>query len=477
MPSVLIVGAGFGGLAAAIELRRHGLTDVRILEKADGYGGTWRHNTYPGAACDVPSHLYSFSFSQRKDWERLCPTQADILRYQREVVAEHGLEPIIETGTHVRACRWDERQRRWTVETSRGERTADVVIVATGQLHQPATPRLEGSFAGHSFHSAEWDHGYDLRGKRVAVVGTGASAVQFVPPVVEQAAHTTVFQRTGNWFVPRRNRAYPAVYRWMIRHVPGFQALRRRSWFWIGEGLTTAIRHPRTLGRVYGAYSWLFMRRQLKGHPELRERIWPDYTFGCKRVLFSSTFLTTLARDDVEVVTEPIERLVPEGIVTRDGRTHAVDCIIYGTGFRTTAFMFPMEITGAGGRSLKETWAAGAHAHLGITVPGFPSLYLVYGPNTNTSGGSIITYEEAQVGYIRQAIELQRDRGGPLSVRADVEAAFDRETQGRFAGTAWTACDSWYRDETGRIVTNWPGYMREYIELTRRLDPREFEPV
>jgi cation diffusion facilitator CzcD-associated flavoprotein CzcO len=477
MPSVIIVGAGFGGLAAAIELRRHGLTDVRILEKADGFGGTWLHNTYPGAACDVPSHLYSFSFAQRRDWERLCPTQADILRYQREVVAEQGLEPIIETGTHVSACRWDDAQRRWRLETSRGERTADAVILATGQLHQPATPRLEGEFAGHSFHSAEWDHRYDLRGKRVAVVGTGASAVQFLPPVAEQAAHTTVFQRTGNWFLPRRNRAYPAVYRGLIRFVPGFQALRRRSWFWIGEGLTTAIRHPRTVGRVYGAYSWLFMRRQLRGHPELRRRIWPDYTFGCKRVLFSSTFLRTLARDDVEVVTEPIERLAPEGIVTRDGRTHAVDCIIWGTGFRTTAFMAPMEITGAGGRTLREAWAGGARAHLGITIPGFPSLYLVYGPNTNTSGGSIILYEEAQAGYIRQAIELQRDRGAPLTVREDVEAAFDRATQGRFAGTAWLQCDSWYRDESGRIVTNWPGYMREYMELTRRLDPREFEPV
>jgi cation diffusion facilitator CzcD-associated flavoprotein CzcO len=476
MPSVLIVGAGFGGLAAAIELRRHGLTDVRILEKAEGYGGTWRSNTYPGAACDVPSHLYSFSFSQRKDWERLCPTQADILRYQREVVAEQGLEPIIETGTHVSACRWDERTRRWVVETNRGERTADALIIATGQLHQPATPRLAGAFAGHSFHSAEWDHDYDLRGKRVAVIGTGASAVQFVPPVVEQAAHTTVFQRTGNWFVPRRNRAYPAAYRWMIRRVPGFQALRRRSWFWIGEGLTTAIRHPRTVGRVYHAYSWLFMRRQLRGRPELRKKVWPHYTFGCKRVLFSSTFLRTLARADVEVVTDPIERLAPEGIVTR-GRTHAVDCIIYGTGFRTTAFMFPMEITGAGGRSLAEAWAGGPHAHLGITVPGFPSLYLVYGPNTNTSGGSIILYEEAQAGYIRQAIELQRDRGAPIAVRADVEAAYDRATQERFTGTAWLECDSWYRDESGRIVTNWPGYMREYIELTRRLDPREFEPV
>ena len=210
MPSVLIVGAGFGGIAAAIELRRHGFHDVRILEKADGYGGTWLYNTYPGAACDVPSHFYSFSFAQRRDWVRLCPTQPDILRYLHEVVAEHGLEEIIETGTHVtRPAAGTTRSAAGRVETSRGERTADAVIVATGQLHQPATPRLPGEFAGHSFHSAEWDHGYDLRGKRVAVIGTGASAVQFVPEVAEQAAHTTVFQRTGNWFLPRRNRPYP----------------------------------------------------------------------------------------------------------------------------------------------------------------------------------------------------------------------------------------------------------------------------
>ncbi|HET8950983.1 MAG TPA: NAD(P)/FAD-dependent oxidoreductase [Solirubrobacteraceae bacterium] len=474
---MVIVGAGFGGIAAAIELRRHGITDVRILEKARGYGGTWFHNTYPGAACDVPSHLYSFSFAQRKDWERLCPTQPDILGYLREVVAEQGLEGIIETGTHVTACRWDDGARRWVVHTNQGERTADAVIVATGQLHQPAVPRLPGEFAGHSFHSAEWDHGYDLRGKRVAVIGSGASAVQFVPEVAGQAAHTTVFQRTGNWFLPRRNRAYPGVYRGLIRHVPGFQAARRRSWFWFGEGLTCAIRHPRTLGRVYALYSTLVMRRQLKGHPELRERVWPHYTWGCKRVLFSSTFLPTLARDDVELVTEPIERLAPEGVVTRDGRTHAADCVIYGTGFRTVDFMFPMEITGAGGRSLADAWAQGAHAHLGMTVPGFPSLYVMYGPNTNTSGGSIITYHEAQAGYIRQAIELQRDRGAALSVRPAVEAASDRALQERFAGTAWTRCDSWYRDDSGRIVTNWPGYMREYIERTRVLDPGDFELV
>jgi len=474
---VVIVGAGFGGIAAAIELRRHGITDVTILEKADGIGGTWLHNTYPGAACDVPSHLYSFSFAQRYDWVRLCPTQPDILAYLHEVVAEHGLEEIIETGTHVSACRWDGAARRWTVETSRGERTADALIVATGQLHQPATPRLPGEFAGHSFHSAEWDHGYDLRGKRVAVIGTGASAIQFVPPVTEQAAHTTVFQRTGNWFLPRRNHRYPRAYRALVRRVPALQRARRTGLFWYLESLTASIRHPRTLGRLLAIRSSLFMRYQLRAHPELRERIWPDYTFGCKRVLFSSFFLPALARPDVEVVTERIERLAPAGVVTADGRTHEVDCIIYATGFRTTDFMFPMEITGAGGRSLAEAWKGGAHAHLGITVPGFPSLYVMYGPNTNTSGGSIIAYLEAQAGYIRQAVELQRDRAAALSVRPEVEAASDRAVQARFAGTAWLRCDSWYRDESGRIVTNWPGYMREYLEQTRRLDPDDFELV
>jgi cation diffusion facilitator CzcD-associated flavoprotein CzcO len=477
MPSVVIVGAGFGGLAAAIELRRHGLTDVRILEKAGGYGGTWLHNSYPGAACDVPSHLYSFSFAQRYDWVRLCPTQADILRYLHDVVSEHGLEDVIETGTHVTACRWDDAARRWTIETSRGERGADALIIATGQLHRPAVPRLPGEFAGRSFHSAEWDHGYDLRGKRVAVIGTGASAVQFVPPVAEQAAHTTVFQRTGNWFLPRRNRPYPRAYRELVARVPAVQRARRWGLFWYLEALTLCIRNPRTFGRLLGLRSRLFMRHQLRAHPELRKRIWPGYAIGCKRVLFSSDFLPTLAREDVELVTEPIERLAPEGVVTRDGRTHAVDCIIYGTGFRTTEFMFPMEITGAGGRTLAEAWARGAHAHLGITVPGFPALYVMYGPNTNTSGGSIIAYLEAQAGYVRQAIELQRERAAAPSVRPDVEAASDRALQARFAGTAWTRCDSWYRDESGRIVTNWPGYMREYFEQTRRLDPADFDWV
>ena len=254
----------------------------------------------------------------------------------------------------------------------------------------------------------------------------------------------------------------------IIRHVPGVQAFRRRFIFWYGEFLTLMIRHPRTWGRIGRARSALFMRWQLKD-PEVRRKVWPRYTFGCKRVLFSSHFLPALQRPNVELVTEAIARVTPTGIVTADGREHEVDCIIYATGFRTTDFMFPMEISGRDG-TLREAWADGAHAHLGIAVPGFPSLFLMYGPNTNTSGGSIVFYLEAQAAYIRQALE----HGTPIEVRADVEAASDRDVQSRFAGTAWLRCDSWYRDDDGRVVTNWPGYMHEYAQRTRTFDPADY---
>jgi cation diffusion facilitator CzcD-associated flavoprotein CzcO len=472
---VIIIGAGIGGLAGSIELRRHGFTDVTILERGAGVGGTWRYNGYPGCACDVPSHLYSFSFAQRRHWSRICSPQTEILRYLEEVAREHGVDRLIETGVEVTNCDWDEEAARWTVRSADGcAWEAEALVIATGQLHQPAIPQFEGSFEGHSFHSARWDHDYDLRGKRVAVIGTGASAVQFVPEVAEQAAKLYVFQRTGNWFLPRRNRPYPAIVKAAIRRVPGLQAYRRRFIYHYAESLTLMIRHPRTIGLIGRLISTVFMRWQLRDR-EIRRRVWPHYTFGCKRILFSSYFLPALQRPNVEVVTDRIERLTPRAIVTSDGAERGVDCIVYGTGFRTTQFMFPMHIRGAGGRTLSEEWADGAHAHLGICVPGFPNLFLVYGPNTNTSGGSIVFYEEAQATYIRQALEQVRDRGArAIEVRREVEAASDREVQSRFAGTAWTRCSSWYRDDSGRIVTNWPGYMSDYASRVRQLAPDEF---
>jgi cation diffusion facilitator CzcD-associated flavoprotein CzcO len=478
---VVIVGAGFGGIATAIELRRHGFEDVTILERGSGLGGTWRQNTYPGAACDVPSHLYSLSYAQRRDWSRLCSPQDEILRYLEAVAREHGVDGLVVPGVEVTACRFDDDRAAWTVETAGGATYgADALIIATGQLHRIALPGVpdRDAFAGRTFHSAEWDHDYDLRDKRVAVVGTGASAVQFLPEVAKQAAEVVVFQRTGNWFLPRRNRPYPRAWRAAIRFVPGLQRWRRRFVFNYGESLTAMIRHPRTAGLLGRARSSAFMRWQLRRHPALRRQAWPDYAFGCKRVLFSSTFLPALARPNVELVTDAITGMTPTGPVTAGGQVHDVDCIIYATGFRTTSFMFPMEVTGADGRSLRATWAGGAHAYLGMTVPGFPSMFVLYGPNTNTSGGSILVYLEAQAAYVRQALQAVRVRGAAaLDVRPEVAAPADRAVQARFAGTAWTACDSWYRDEDGRIVANWPGYMREYVAQTATLDAADYSFV
>jgi cation diffusion facilitator CzcD-associated flavoprotein CzcO len=478
---VVVVGAGFGGIAAAIELRDHGFTDITILERDDGLGGTWLQNTYPGAACDVPSHLYSYSYAQRRDWSRLCSPQAEILEYARGVAARHGVDRLVVPNAEVTACVWDDARAAWRVEAADGRTwEADAIVLATGQLHRPALPALPGAetFGGRVFHSARWDHDYDLRDQRVAVIGSGASAVQFVPEIAPLVRSMTVIQRTGNWFMPRRNRPYPRAWRAAIRMLPGAQALRRKFVYNYGESLTAMIRHPRTLGLLGRARSASFMRWQLRGHPELRRRVWPDYTFGCKRVLFSSAFLPALARDNVELVTDAIERIEPGAVVTAGGTRHAVDCIIYATGFKTTSFMFPMDVTGAGGVPLQAAWAGGASAHLGIAVPGFPSMFIMYGPNTNTSGGSILVYLEAQARYLRQALQRVDAVGGAaIDVRPEVASASDASVQGRFAGTAWTACDSWYRDGEGRIVANWPGYMREYVEQTATLDPAQFRVI
>jgi cation diffusion facilitator CzcD-associated flavoprotein CzcO len=475
---VLVIGAGLGGVAAAIELRRHGITDVTILERAPDLGGTWFYNSYPGAACDVPSHLYSYSYAKRLDWSQLCSPQAEIHGYIRDVARSHEVDALVRANRTVTRCSWSEERARWTVETAENETyEADAIVLATGQLNQPATPRIEGaeSFAGHSFHSARWDHQYQLDGKRVAVVGTGASAVQFVPEIAPAVARLTIFQRTGNWFLPRKNRRYPWIVREAIRRLPGVQEFRRKFMFQYCEAITLAIRHPRTVGRLAGARSAAFMRSQLKD-PEVRRKAWPDYTFGCKRVLFSSYFLAALQRPNVALVTDSIARIAPEGIVTADGAVHEVDCIIWATGFQSTEFMFPMGIVGRDGVELHDEWSGGAHAHLGMTVPGFPNMFVMYGPNTNTSGGSIIFYLETQAAYIRQALQQLLRRGaGAVEVRREVEAASDAALQARFEGTAWTGCDSWYRDEQGRIVANWPGYMREYLQQASELRASDFE--
>lgn len=477
-PRVVIVGAGFGGLAAAIELRRHGFDDLQILEKAPALGGTWWYNRYPACSCDVPSQLYSFSFAQRRVWSRVCSRREEILSYLNEVARERGVEQLIQAGTEVSECVWDEYSKRWTVRSTDGRSwEADAVIVATGQLHRPSIPHIEGAerFAGERFHSAYWNQRLDLRGKRVAVIGTGASAIQLIPDVARKAERLVVFQRTPNWFLPRRNRPYRPWLKALFR-VPGVAAVVRGFIYLYTDSLTRMIRHPRTLGRIGRAYSAAFMRRQLKD-PRLRARVWPDYTFGCKRILFSSYYLPALQRPNVELVTEAISHLTENELVTADGARHELDCLIYATGFRSADFMLPMEVRGRGGRSLAEAWTGAPHAHLGVTVPGFPSLFLIYGPNTNTSGGSIIFFEEAQSAYIRQALELVRRLGAAaVEVRAEVEQEFNHALQGRFEGTAWVDCQSWYRNSgDGRVFANWPDSMRAYRRRLARLDPLDYQ--
>jgi len=486
-PSVAIIGAGFSGVGLGVALRRAGLESFTIYERGDDVGGVWRENTYPGAACDVPSYLYSYSWRQRRRWTRPCSPQQEILDYLRETAAEHDLYRHLRTGAEVQTATFDEAARRWRL-VARGtdgterEDTADVLVVACGQLSRPSWPSIPGRerFGGHSFHSAEWDHGYDMTGKRVAVIGTGASAVQFVPLIAEQAAHLEVYQRTPPWMLPRRNNAYTWLVRALIQRLPGLQAARRLGMEAFMEvsikGLTT-IRPIR-----WSLYAWsaAFMRRQVRD-PELRRRTKPDYPIGCKRVLFSSHYLPTLARSDVELVTDPIREITEDAVVTADGTSRPVDCIVYGTGFRTNDFVLPMRVTGAAGLDLQQAWAGGAAAHLGLTVPGFPNLFLLYGPNTNLGIGSIVVMIEAQVRYVVDAVgRIARRPGTLLEVRPEVWRASDERTQEQLRHSVWTSCRSWYRDASGRVANNWPGTMREYVTLTRRLDPaeyRELEPT
>ncbi len=477
---VAIVGAGFSGIAMAIALRREGIDDFTILERADDLGGVWHHNTYPGAACDVPSYLYSYSYDQRRDWSQPCSPQQEILDYLHDTARKHGVIDRVRTGTEVASAEFDDAGTRWTLRTTTGEEIqADALVVACGQLSRPRWPSLPGmdEFRGRSFHSAEWDHDYDMTGKRVAVIGTGASAIQFVPEVAERAAHLDVYQRSAPYMLPRDNSPYPELMRRAIAHVPGLQAARRYGMWLFMETFVAGITRVKPLGALLRTWSKLFMRSQLKD-PAVRQKAWPDYPFGCKRILFSSEYLPALQRPDVELVTDEVERVTPGGVVTADGRERDVDCIVYGTGFRSTDFVMPMAVTGAGGRDLQEAWARGAEAHLGMSVSGFPNMFVLYGPNTNLGVGSIIVMIEAQVRYVMDALRAARSRGAALEVRPEVQAASGDRLQERLRDSVWTSCRNWYRlDGSGRVVNNWPGFMVEYVRATRAIRPEEFREV
>jgi len=477
-PRIVIIGAGFGGLGTAIELRRHGFTDIVVLEKADWIGGVWRDNTYPNAACDVPSNLYSWSFARNPGWGHRYSRQDEILDYMERVVVERGVRDLVRTGVEVTGAAYDEATRTWRVETDTGETlTADFLVTAVGQLSRPVIPDLPGrdTFAGPAFHSAQWDHDVDLTGKRVAVIGTGASAIQFVPGIQPVVGHLTVFQRSAPYVVPKPDIEYSGTRRRLYARMPWTQAFGRNLTWVMSEQLNKSLTGTAPMKKLLEAGWHLLLRAQVHD-AALRAKLRPDYPIGCKRLLFSNDWYPTLVQPNVEVVTHGIVEVLPHGVRADDGTVHEADVIVYGTGFAATEFLAPMKILGTGGLSLDEAWADGARAYLGICVPGFPNLGLVYGPNTNLGGSSIINMMESQASYIRQLVELGRDRGA-VAVRPEVEERFDDDVQGRLAESVWGGCANWYRDATGRVTTNWPGLVAEYKNRTARVDPAEFEIV
>ncbi len=473
----LIIGSGFAGLCMAIRLQEAGDSDYLILERADSVGGTWRDNTYPGAACDIPSHLYSFSFEQNPAWSRKYPTQPELRAYLEGVATKYGLRERIRFGQDVQNAAWDEVSCCWRVTTAAGEFTARVLVSGAGLLAEPQLPDIPGveRFAGRTFHSAQWDHGYDLSGKRIAVIGSGASAVQFVPEIAPRAGHVKVFQRTPNWIIPRPDRAITRPEKFLLRHVKPLQWLYRWTIYWGHEARVLGIILFPVFLRAFQWLAKLHIRRQVKD-PALRQAVTPGYRIGCKRVLISDDWYPALQRENVELVTSGIREIRDRAIVTADGREHAVDVLIFGTGFYATDNPMAAKIHGRGGRSLRDAWAGGEEGYKGTTVHGFPNLFLITGPNTGLGHSSMVFMIESGVEYILRCLQGMRAAGAlAMEVRAEVQERYNRDLQQRLRGTVWeSGCDSWYKHASGKVTTLWPGFTFSYRRACRDFRPADY---
>ena len=467
---VVIIGAGPGGICAAIKLREAGYDDVVVLEKADGVGGTWHHNSYPGAACDVQSHLYSFSFELKRDWSRPYATQPEILAYLEHVVDAYGLAPSIRLGTAVRRATWDDQSATWRLLTEHGDEVeADAVVSAVGMFNELNWPDIAGldAFGGTVFHSARWDHGHDLTGERVAVIGTAASAVQFVPEIAPRVGRLHVFQRAANWVGPRADASFSDEEIERFRTDP-MAALQQRWKVWrtIERVITFSDPELLRLSEAAGLANLATVE-----DPEVRAKLTPATPFGCQRPLSSDTWYPTFNRPEVELVTDPIARVTPTGIVTADGVERRVDTIIVATGFKTTRYLSAFEVVGRGGVAIDQAWSDGARAYLGITTAGFPNLFMLYGPNTNN--GSIIFMLECQVAYLVRHLQRMDAEGLDwIDVRPEVVEAYNAGLQRDLDQVSvWQAgCHNYYRGPGGRIVTQWPHTMAAYRERTTRRD-------
>jgi cation diffusion facilitator CzcD-associated flavoprotein CzcO len=480
---VVIVGTGFAGMGMAIELRKQGREDFVILEKADEVGGTWRDNTYPGCACDIQSHMYSYSFEQNPEWSRSFSKQPEIWDYLRGVARKYDLYRFIRFGQEMTGAHWDTGQRRWSVTTKAGEQFVGRFLVAgVGALHLPQIPALPGieRFQGKSFHSAQWDHDYDLRGKKVAVVGTGASAVQFVPQIAKDVAQLHLFQRTPPWIMPKPDHEMPQWLRKLFNRVPGAQRAYRAALYWVLELRAVGFNgHPGVM-KLAQKVAKANIDKHVRD-PQLRRKLTPDYTLGCKRVLISNDYYPALTRDNVDVNTSGVREVTEHGVVDGTGVEHEVDAVIFGTGFHVVDAFDNLDITGENGRNLSKEWASeGMQTHLGMSVSGFPNLFFLLGPNTGLGHNSVVFMIESQIRYVSQAIKLvEQSDAEAIEVRGDVQSRFNSDIQRRLRKGIWTqgGCTSWYLDAQGVNRTIWPGFTWRYWLQTRKLDPADFELI
>jgi cation diffusion facilitator CzcD-associated flavoprotein CzcO len=479
---VLVVGAGFAGLGAAIKLDEAGQTDFLVVDKGDSVGGTWRDNTYPGAACDVPSQLYSFSFAPNPSWSRSFSPQPEIHAYLQDVAQKAGVLDRFHFGTTVESAAWDETDRTWTVTTSAGTVVADIVISGSGGLSEPKNPDIKGidGFAGEIFHTARWDHDVDLTGKRVAIIGTGASAIQVIPEIAKKVDHLDVYQRTAPWVMPRHDRAYTGIERLGFRFLPGLQKTYRTAIYWGREipvlGFTKAPKmltpaKTMALGNIKKGIS----------DPELRARVTPDFQIGCKRILISNTYYPALAQENVEVITDGIAEITPTGIIDRNGVARDIDVLVVATGFFTTDQPIAHHIKGREGRTLGDIWAEhGMASYKGTTAAGFPNLFQIVGANTGLGHTSMVFMIESQIAYILDALEqMDADRIATVEPTQSAMTEWNEEIQRRMQPTVWSTggCASWYLDEHGRNTTLWPRSTPAFRRLLHKFDIENYETV
>jgi cation diffusion facilitator CzcD-associated flavoprotein CzcO len=472
------VGAGFGGVGAAAVLRREGYGDVTVFERSEQLGGVWNFNTYPGAACDVPSHLYEFSFAPNPGWSRRYAPQAEIQAYLEQVARRYGVLDRVRLSTEVSAARWEPDRRKWLLHTSAGEHAADLLVSACGQLNVPKVPPIPGldSFEGPAFHTARWRHDVDLAGKRVAVIGTGCSAIQVVPAIQPIVGQLNVYQRSPGWTFPRMDFTYSERAKRLFRRFPALQRLDRASILAFHELGALAMTSKPWLRRPFQAIA----RRQINkviADPELRRKLTPSDELGCKRVMLTDDWYPALTKPNVELISDAVAEVTPSGVRTRDGGERPADVIVLATGFAAHGFVAPMEVVGEEGRTLAEEWSEVPRAYLGLSVPGFPNMFLLYGPNTNGGTGSVIYTIEAGVAHVLAALrELERRAARTIEVRREAALAFDRELREALSKTVWhTGCTSWYLDENGNDPNQWPWLWNTYRRRAAEVSPEVYE--